>query len=172
LRGLLLALVLANLLVLTWAQGWLAPSLPGPRAGLGEPQRLANQVQPEWVRVVPAASASAGTGSGSGSVPGAGAGASADASADASAGVGARAAEIPNASQACLEAGPLGASSLAAARAALEAATLPVGRWAQTSDTDGRVWLRVDQADAGLQAKLLALPAADLAGGFKPCRVS
>jgi len=163
-RGLLLALVLANLLVLAWAQGWLAPSLPGPRAGLGEPQRLANQVQPEWVRVVPAASASAGTGSGSGSVSGAGT--------DASAGVGARAAEIPNASQACLEAGPLGASSLAAARAALEAATLPVGRWAQTSDTDGRVWLRVDQADAGLQAKLLALPAADLAGGFKPCRVS
>jgi len=164
-RALLLALVVANLIFLAWAQGWLAPGLPGPRAGLGEPQRLANQVRPEWVRVVPAPSGSE-SGSGGGS-----ASASASASAGASANV-AEASEDRESGPACLEAGPLDAASLPAGQAVLEAAALPVGRWAQTSDTDGRVWLRVDQADAALQAKLLALPAADLAGGFKPCRVS
>ena len=162
-RALLLALVVANLLFLAWAQGWLAPGLPGPRAGLGEPQRLANQVRPEWVRVVPAQSGSESE-SGSG-------GGSASASASASASV-AEASEARESGQACLEAGPLDAASLPAGQAVLEAAALLVGRWAQTSDTDGRVWLRVDQADAALQAKLRALPAADLAGGFKPCRVS
>ena len=65
-RALLLALVVANLIFLAWAQGWLAPGLPGPRAGLGEPQRLANQVRPEWVRVVPAPRGS-GSGGGGGS---------------------------------------------------------------------------------------------------------
>jgi hypothetical protein len=50
LRPLLLALLGANLLFFAWSQGWL-----GGRA-TGEPQRLASQVRPEWVRVLPPAS--------------------------------------------------------------------------------------------------------------------
>jgi hypothetical protein len=56
------------------------------------------------------------------------------------------------------------------ATAALAAAELPADRWARRTEASGEVWLRADGADTALQARLLALPASELAGGFKPCR--
>lgn len=54
LRLLLAALLLANLLYLAWAQGWLSPMLPAPRDGDREPHRLAGQVRPEVIQILPA----------------------------------------------------------------------------------------------------------------------
>lgn len=142
LRGLLLALLAANLFFLAWSQGWMAPAWPGPRVGQSEPQRLANQVRPEWVQVLPAATAAS------------------------------RVAGAREAAKLCLEAGPLTGATLAAAEAALAAAELPAGSWARRDDAaSGDIWLRADAADPGLQARLQALPASELAGGFKPCRL-
>lgn len=140
LRGLLLALVAANLLFLAWAQGWLAPAWPGPRAGQSEPQRLASQVRPEWVQVLPAVAASASV------------------------------AAARQAGLACVEAGPLDATGLQTLQAALAAAGVPAGRSAVTNDADGTSWLRVDQADTALRAQLQGLPAADASASFKACR--
>lgn len=140
LRGLLLALIAANLVFLAWSQGWMGPAGSGPRAGQSEPQRLANQVRPDWVQVLPAAAAAS------------------------------RVASARRAARACLEAGPLAAAALAAAEASLAAASLPAGSWSQRQDEPGQTWLQADGADTALQARLLALPADNLAGGFRPCQ--
>ena len=97
LRAAVVAVVLANLLFFGWAGGWLAPSLPAPHSGEREPERLAAQLSPERVAVLAPPAASAAIAA-------------------------ARAAAI-----ACLEAGPLGESGIAAAEAALAAAKLPEG---------------------------------------------
>ena len=58
LRALVLALLLANVAFYAWTQGWL-DSVVGVRAtGDREPERLARQVRPEIVRIVPASAAS------------------------------------------------------------------------------------------------------------------
>lgn len=160
LRGLLLLVLAANGLFLAWSQGWLAPTAPGPRAAAAEPQRLANQVRPEWVQALPpslpqAKAASAVTGAGAAVTP-----------------------ATPDGAWACLEAGPFGAAEASAAEARLTAAAIPEEDWSRetltaTSSVEAavnQVWLRVPRASAELQAKLLALSAADLAGGFRPCR--
>lgn len=62
LRAFAAAVVVANLLFFAWAQGWLASFVAPPMHGEREPQRLAAQVRPEAVRVMPvpaAASAAA-----------------------------------------------------------------------------------------------------------------
>lgn len=140
LRGLLLALVAANLLFLAWSQGWMAPAWPGPRVGQAEPLRLANQVRPEWVQVLPASTAAS------------------------------RVASARRVARICLEAGPLAEAAVAAAEAALKAAALPENNGVTRRADAGEVWYRVDDADPALQARLQALPASELAGGFKPCR--
>jgi hypothetical protein len=56
LRTLVLLLLLANGLFFAWAQGWLGAA---PRQGEREPHRLAAQVAPETVKVLPAAQARA-----------------------------------------------------------------------------------------------------------------
>jgi hypothetical protein len=53
LRGLLLLLVVANLLFFAWTRGALEPAWPPPGRGDREPERLAAQVHPEKVVVVP-----------------------------------------------------------------------------------------------------------------------
>ena len=59
LRALVLALLLANVAFYAWTQGWL-DTVVGVRAtGDREPERLARQVRPEIVRIVPASAASA-----------------------------------------------------------------------------------------------------------------
>lgn len=140
LRSLLLALLAANLFFLAWSQGWMAPAWPGPRLGQNEPQRLANQLRPEWVQVLPAATAAS------------------------------RVAGAREAARLCLEAGPLTDATLAAAETALTSAALPTGSWTRRSEDSGEIWLRADAADPALRVLLQALPASELAGGFRPCR--
>lgn len=57
LRALLLVLLLGNGLMFAWAQGWLEPVLQAPGQADREPARLASQVNPEAVRILPAAAA-------------------------------------------------------------------------------------------------------------------
>ena len=57
LRALVAALLLANLAFFAWSQGWL-DSIAGTRSiGDREPERLARQVRPELVRILPASAA-------------------------------------------------------------------------------------------------------------------
>lgn len=101
LRALLLLVLLANAVVYGWLQGWFAPGWPPPRAHDREPERLAAQVRPELVTVLPAPAASAAL--------------------DA----------VREAAVQCLQAGPFGDVELAAAEATLLAASLPAGSWAR-----------------------------------------
>jgi hypothetical protein len=59
LRAVVALLLLANLAFFGWSRGWLAPLLGVPRQGEHEPERLAAQVHPELVTVLPAQAASA-----------------------------------------------------------------------------------------------------------------
>ena len=129
LRVLVLVLLLANALFFGWTQGWFAPGWPPPRHGEREPERLAAQVQPERIAVLPPVAASAAVQA-------------------------ARAA-----AEVCLEAGPFAAAAAASAEAALAAAGLPPGGWERLPEAppSDRVWLRVPRADSELQARLRAL---------------
>lgn len=53
LRAAVVLILAANLLFFAWARGWLAPVVAPPHAGEREPERLAAQVRPELVRVLP-----------------------------------------------------------------------------------------------------------------------
>jgi hypothetical protein len=52
-------IVAANLLFFAWARGWLEPGLPPPHAGEREPERLAAQVRPDAIRLLPPEAAAA-----------------------------------------------------------------------------------------------------------------
>ena len=104
LRSLVALVVLANLLFFAWARGWLAPAWPAPRHAEREPERLAAQVRPDTLSVVPPTAASAAVAA-------------------------ARAAAVV-----CLEAGPFAPepeAGLAAAEAVLLQAALAEGSWAR-----------------------------------------
>jgi len=90
-RALIILLVLANLGFYAWTQGWLDDVVGARSIGDREPERLARQVRPELVRILPEGAASA----------------AAPASAPAV--------------LACLEAGPLKEANLAAAQATAQA---------------------------------------------------
>ena len=98
LRALVIALALANLAFWSWTQGWLDGVVGVRASGDREPERLARQVRPESVRILPAT-----------------------ATATATANVTATATTEPEA-LACLEAGPFDAAGLAAAKAVALAA--------------------------------------------------
>jgi hypothetical protein len=59
LRALVALLLLANALFFAWSQGWLGGLVAPPHAGETEPGRLAQQVRPDNVRVLPVQAASA-----------------------------------------------------------------------------------------------------------------
>lgn len=145
-RTLLALLLAANVAVFTWAQGWLDPFLPAPGQAQREPARLANQINPGAVRVLPSnTTAVAGEGAGD-----------------------------ARTALRCLEVGPFGLVDAAAAEAALESAGLggaTAGTWERDVRGPGQVWLRVPRADAALREKLqgLATSTIVLASGFKPC---
>jgi hypothetical protein len=150
LRGVVIALLLANALFFGWARGWFAPALPAPHSGEREPERLAAQLHPERVLVLPAQAASAAVAA-------------------------ARAAAI-----ACLEAGPLGEADIAAAEAAVAALHLPEGSAQREAAAPPPLWLlyaargadaaatRARAAELGkLQLTVEPLEApAELAGGL------
>lgn len=114
LRLVLLALILANLGFYAWTQGWL-DGVVGVRAiGDREPERLARQVRPETVVILPPESASS-------------------ASTNAAA----------NAAPACLEAGPFSPVELVAAISSLKQA-LPAaaqGGWAEVKVETPGSWI-------------------------------
>lgn len=121
LRAVLLLLVLANLLVLAWNRGLLAPWLPVPGEAEREPERAKRQVNPELVSVLSPGAASAAIASArraSEAASQAAAGASSPASA-AGGGPAASAAQLSSGPASCLEAGPLAAPEVAAAEKAL-----------------------------------------------------
>lgn len=145
LRAAVALLLLANLAFFVWVRGGLAPGFPPPQHGEREPQRLAGQLQPELVRVLPATAASAAV----------------------------RAAAA--AATVCLEAGPFRQGDVAAAEALLSAALIPAsgaeGGWVREPlpAPPEAVVLRLTRATADQQQRLQALPADALAGGFRPC---
>lgn len=53
LRAAVVLVIAANLLFFAWARGWLAPVVAPPHAGEREPERLAAQIRPELVRLLP-----------------------------------------------------------------------------------------------------------------------
>lgn len=103
LRVLFLLLLALNLAFFAWARGWLAPLWPAPQASQSEPERLAAQVRPERVLVLPSNAASAAL----------------------------RAAREQ--AFVCLEAGPFSEARIAAAEAALGQAGPAPGGWARVS---------------------------------------
>ena len=115
LRAAFAALLVVNLLVFVWAQGWLAPLLPAPHQADREPHREAAQFRPEAVTVLPPPAASAAV----------------TAARDAAA--------------VCLEAGPFSSApdsaDAAAAEAALVQAQLPVGSWLRLPVPPPQPWL-------------------------------
>ena len=111
LRALLALLLLANLLFFGWTHAWFAPVLKPPRAGEHEPERVAAQLRPEAVVVLPGDAASAAISA-------------------------ARATAA-----ACLEAGPLDDAGAAAAEAVLIKAGLPEGSWLRETAAPAPQWL-------------------------------
>jgi hypothetical protein len=114
LRTLVAVLVLANVLVFAWVRDWFAPGWPAPRHAEREPERLAAQVRPETLTVVPPKAASAAVAA-------------------------ARAAAVV-----CLEAGPFAdepEAGLAAAEAALLQAALAEGSWVREAVVPLPTWL-------------------------------
>jgi hypothetical protein len=99
LRAVLIVLLLANALVYGWTQGWFAPLVPSPEMAEREPQRLAAQVNPDAVSVLPEGAASAAMQA------------------------------VRTAGLRCLEAGPFSDSEAGGAEAVLGAADLPAGAW-------------------------------------------
>jgi hypothetical protein len=99
LRALVVLLIVANGAFFAWSKGAFAPAWPAPRQAEREPQRLAAQLNPELVTVLPPQAASAAVSA-------------------------ARAAAAL-----CLQAGPFVESELVSAEAALTAAQLAEGSW-------------------------------------------
>jgi hypothetical protein len=130
LRALVVLLLLANLAFWAWSIGALQAFGLVP-ASERDPQRLAQQIQPEAVRVVPAAAALASLNAASA------------ASAPGGKGIAARGALV------CLEAGPFTAARVEAAERALVAAAVPEGSW-----------IRIDQ-DVSAQYAVVLGPFAD-----------
>jgi hypothetical protein len=130
LRALVVLLLLANLAFWAWSTGALQAFGLAP-ASERDPQRLAQQIQPEAVRVLPAAAALASLSAASA------------ASAPIGKGIAARGTLV------CLEAGPFTAARVEAAERALVAAAVPEGSW-----------IRIDQ-DVSAQYTVVLGPFAD-----------
>ena len=123
LRALVALLLLANIGFFAWTQGSLDGVVGVRAAGDREPERLARQVRPETVKILPPIAASAAT--------------SAATSAAASAAAAAAAEPPPTA---CLEAGPFAPAQIAAAEAAVQAA-VPRGQWSTAKSEQPGSWM-------------------------------
>ena len=147
LRTLVGLLLLANVAFFAWSQGWLGSP---PQHSQREPARLAAQVRPETLTVLPPAKA------------------------------GAAVQAARTAAQTCLEAGPFSDGQMGSAESALAAARLPADAWSRVDPSAAPVWLvfggRYPEAAArrareeelrraGQTYELIEFPA-DLAPGF------
>jgi len=141
LRAVVLLLLLANLAFFGWARGWFAPAWPPPRHGEREPARLAAQVNPERVTVLPPRASGA---NGNGEPPAC-----------------IEAGPFVDTELAAAEAALSQAGVPATAWSRLPEASAPAGRQ----------WLRVAQPEAAWVPRLQALPAAVVGAGFKACAV-
>jgi len=135
LRAIVFVLLLANLGFYAWREGWLAPlhGVIGARPdGDREPERLAAQIRPEAVRLIPAeaASTAATPARPPAAPPGAASAPESGAASAAAAPTATPTATPTTASTACLEAGPYGPAEATAAEAALKVA-LPGGAWSR-----------------------------------------
>jgi len=145
--------VLANLMFFVWAQGWFSPLWPGPLHAQREPQRLAAQLNPERVTVLPA-------------VP------PTSAKVNAAATQGAAAASSAAAVAQCLETQAVTRAEVETLTAALAVVGVPTGAWsllpapvAASGPANGLI-LRVDAADRALASRLASV---SLLGGFSAC---
>ncbi|MEP7295667.1 MAG: hypothetical protein ABI702_05715 [Burkholderiales bacterium] len=111
LRALVVTLLVANLAFYAWSQGWLDSVVGDRSTGDREPERLARQVRPEQVHILPAGAASA-----------------------------AASAPAASTALACLEAGPFSDSELASARTAAQAALPGANIRAVKTEVPG-VWM-------------------------------
>jgi hypothetical protein len=124
-RGLLIALIVANLLVLAWSVDWL-PGFPRPRER--EPERLQRQVSPQAVQLITptAASAALQAAAAQRAQPGA-----------APAATPPLAPAAPEGPTVCLEAGPFAAVEVAAAERGLRELKWPTLEWTQQRSERG-----------------------------------
>jgi sporulation related protein len=137
-RGVLVALVVANLLVLAWSMDWL-PGMSRPRER--EPERMQRQVHPEAVQLITPTAASAALQAAAAQRGGSPASAAA-ATSDSTVTV-------------CLEAGPFAAGEVAAAERALRELKLPNLQWStQRSERGGAYIVYLGRfADDGAMAR-------------------
>jgi hypothetical protein len=145
LRLLVVGLALANAVFLAWSLGWL-DDLTGQRArGDREPERLARQVRPESIRILPpgsvrapapAAAAALSPAPAPASAPTGAAASPTPMSAIAPLPVTAEAAPLP----ACVEAGPFSTAQVGTAQALLQI-NLPSGSWTQVKTERPALWM-------------------------------
>jgi len=114
LRALVAVLLLANVAFFAWTSGWL-DSVAGARAiGDREPERLARQVSPEIVRILPTSAGTPALASDS--------------------------TEAMSDQPACFEAGPFNDADLTAAQSAVQS-VLPAGSWTSVKTDHPSVWI-------------------------------
>jgi hypothetical protein len=116
-------LFLANLVLLAWMQGWLGAWVAAPGQGEREPERMARQVNPELVQLLPPQAASAAQGAGSAGANSFDAAPNPHAPALAPDNA-ASAATFASAATVCLEAGPFTAAELVVAERAVRGAQI------------------------------------------------
>jgi hypothetical protein len=168
LRALVALLLLANAVFWIWSQGWLDDVVGVRSTGEREPQRLAQQVRPEIVRVLPGAGPAAPVTPAAASAPDSGsamqqppprgddgaapaavaAGTTPNTAAtpsapwvEAAAAPAPASSASPSADTPCLEAGPFTANEVAAAMAAINRAALPSGTVRDLTGPAPNTWI-------------------------------
>jgi hypothetical protein len=127
LRGLVIALLIANLVFWAWKQPSIAQALGLPQPQDREPERLLRQIRPDAIRLVPLPPAEAASSAAAASAPASAVAASATPE------------NAPFDGQACLEAGPLSPAQIPPATKALQQAGVAPGGWAEIRrDIPGR----------------------------------
>ncbi|KQP47765.1 hypothetical protein ASF44_23370 [Pseudorhodoferax sp. Leaf274] len=150
LRTTALALLFANCAYFAWSQGLLAPVGLAPDSAR-EPQRLAQQIRPEALRVAPA-SATASASPAAPLAPSAPAASAVPEPQPAPAAPPVPQAEAPAPAAACLQAGPFDNAQAQALRQALAAGGLPAAAWSLDPIAPPDRWIvymgRYSDADA------------------------
>jgi hypothetical protein len=158
---LLSLLVVANVLLFGWLRGWMAPLGGDGR----EPQRLAAQVEPDQIRVVPAARLPGGAGSGDGGGPGSGARAAVGSQA-----ASATPAEPPAAvdpaeivaslkGASCVEIGPMGEFEAVRVQVALDLVASDLAITTRRAEDVSSYWVYLPPSSVDVQKRLADLRA-------------